>query len=132
MTGSFLRTPCGPCSQTTVGPCPARWTCTRRSPDSSRNSLCDMGVAIQRPRRVADLAAHAFAQRGDAGVAGRAGIARIDVEAAVVEILRRLGVELLRLGVVLSDADELQEGAAVGIGLGAEPLDRLPVAVDHR
>ncbi len=89
-------------------------------------------LALHLRGRVAHLAAHALADGGDAGVAGRAGIARIDVEAAVIEILRRLGVELLRLGIVFRDADELQERHAVRIGLGAEPLHRLPIAVDDR
>src|SRR5262245_43515885 len=42
MSGSFRRTPCGPCSQTTVGPCPARCTTTLRPPNSVSVSLCNM------------------------------------------------------------------------------------------
>src|SRR5260370_1097643 len=59
-------------------------------------------------------------------VAGRVDIAAVDMEAATVEILRRLLVELHRLVARPGDADELQEAGAVGVAVLAEPLHLAP------
>src|SRR6185437_5736997 len=58
-------------------------------------------------------------------------IARIDMEAAVEEILRRLAIALERLGAGLGDADELQESRAVWIAVLAELVHLSPEAA-HR
>src|SRR6202043_102283 len=52
-------------------------------------------------------------------------------QAAAVEILGRLAVQLHRLLAALGDADELQEAGAVRIQILAEPLHLLPEAL-HR
>ena len=89
----------------------------------------DRSLAAQ--RRLADLALDAGADRRLGGVAGRRGEARVDVQAAAVEVLGRLAVELPRLGFGLGDADELQEARTVRIRLLAEAFHLLPEAV-HR
>ena len=66
------------------------------------------------------------------GVAGRRGEARIDVQAAAVEILGRLGVQLHRLLAAFGDADELQEAGAVRIAVLAEPVHLGPEPVHRR
>src|SRR6185312_13874956 len=61
-------------------------------------------------------------------VAGRIDVSAVDMEAAAVEILGRLLVELHRLLARLGDADELQEARAIGIAVLAEPLHLAPEA----
>ena len=65
-------------------------------------------------------------------VAGRQREARIDMQAAAVEILGRLGVEVERLLAALGDADELQEAGAVGIAVLAELGHLVPEALHRR
>src|SRR5581483_4068810 len=56
---------------------------------------------------------------------------RVDAQAAAIEILRRLLVELHRLLAALGDADELEETGAVRVQILAQPLHLLPEAL-HR
>src|SRR5262249_49689381 len=89
-------------------------------------------LSLHLRRRVADLAAHSLADRCNAGIARRTHIATIEMEAVGIEVLRGLGVESLRLGIVLSNPDELQKARTVRIEFGPEPFDGLPIAVDDR
>ena len=65
-------------------------------------------------------------------VARRQREARIDVQAAAIEILGRLGVEIERLLAAFGDADELQEAGAVGIAVLAELGHLVPEALHGR
>ena len=78
------------------------------------------------------LALEADALRRLGVVAGRRRKARVDVQAAAVEILGRLRVALHRLRAALGDADELQEAGAVGIAVLAEPGHLVPEALHGR
>ena len=62
-------------------------------------------------------------------VARRIDVAGVDVQAALIEIQRRLGIEPLGLGVVVGDGDELQEAGAVGIARQLVAVDRVPEPV---
>src|SRR5438094_788455 len=73
--------------------------------------------------------AGALGRLGD--VAGRHRPARIDAQAAAIEILGRLAVQLHRLLARLGDPDELQEPRAIRVQVLAEPLHLLPEAL-HR
>src|SRR5207248_6394446 len=55
-----------------------------------------------------------------------------DVEAAAIEIFRRLRIELHRLLAGLGDPDELQEARAVGVPVLAQARHLLPETVDGR
>ena len=57
---------------------------------------------------------------------------RVDVQAATVEIFRRLAVEVERLLAAFGDAHELQEAGAVGIAVLAELLHLVPEALHGR
>src|SRR6185436_4217266 len=72
------------------------------------------------------------ADRGLAGVARRVGEARIEMQAGVVEIFRRLFVQLHRLIVRLADADELQEPRAVRVRMLALARDLAPETLHRR
>ena len=78
-----------------------------------------------------DLALDADALRRLGRVAGRRGEARVDVQAAAVEILRCLAVEIERLLAALRHGDGLREAGAVRIAVLAEPRHLVPEAV-HR
>src|SRR5262249_19034396 len=89
-------------------------------------------VLIARRRRAGGarhLAFDAGALSRLADIAGRLREFGAHVQAATVEILRRLGVELHRLGAGLADADKLQEAGPVGVRVLAEPRHLLPEAV---
>src|SRR5207248_1978156 len=77
----------------------------------------------------ADLPLHPGALRRFGDVARRHRPARIDTQAAAVEIFRGRAIELHRLLAALRDADELQEARAVGVQILVEPLHLLPEAV---
>src|SRR5215472_2740152 len=67
-----------------------------------------------------------------AGIAWWRRVFRADVEAAAVEILRGLRVELQRLLAGRGDAHELQKARAIGVPVLAEARHLLPEAVDGR
>ena len=79
---------------------------------------------------LADLRLVAGAHRRLGDVARRIGEAGVDVERAVEEVLGRLPVEPVGLGVGVGDADELGDGQPVGVVVLAVRLDLLPVAAD--
>src|SRR5262249_11936158 len=84
-------------------------------------------------RRGAGGARHLALDAGPLGrladAAGRLREFSARVQAAAVEIFRRLGVELHRFGAVLGDARELQESGTVGIPILAEARHLLPEAI---
>src|SRR5205085_10648193 len=67
-----------------------------------------------------------------AGITRRTGEARVDVEAAAVEILGRLAIQLERLLARLGDPDELQKPGMVRVPVLAEPVHLLPEPVHRR
>src|SRR5262249_5192432 len=74
----------------------------------------------------ADLALDpgALGRLGD--VAGRRRPARVDAQAATVEIFGRLAVELHCLGAAVGDADKLQQPGAIRVPVLAEPGHLVP------
>src|SRR5439155_14031272 len=66
------------------------------------------------------------------GVAGRAGEARIDMEAAAVEILGRLAIEPVGFLAGLGDPDELQEAGVIGVPVLTEPIHLGPKPIHRR
>src|SRR6185437_12299770 len=84
------------------------------------------GLARVEAGRAADLALDAGALGCLGDVTRRHRPARVDPQAAAVEILGRLGVKLHRLLAGLGDADELQEAGTVRVAVLAEPGHLVP------
>ena len=79
------------------------------------------------------MAERAGLDRLDGAIAWRIREARINVQAAIVEIVDVLLVELLGLGIGVGDTDGLREAGAIGRGIGCVAVgDTLPVAVHQR
>src|SRR5579875_1531253 len=74
-------------------------------------------VAPALRRRLLHLALDAGALRRLGRIAGRAGEARIDMQAATVEILGRLAIEPKRLRPALGNPDKLQKAGAIGVAV---------------
>ena len=81
-------------------------------------------------RGLADLRLVAGSHRRLGDVAGRIGEARVDVQRAVEEVLGRLAVQRVGLGVGVGDADELGDREAVRVVVLAVRLDPAPVPGD--
>src|SRR5207245_2915075 len=82
-------------------------------------------------RGTADLADNPGALRSLGDVAGRHRPARIDPQAAAIEILGRLTVQLQSLLAAVGDPDKLQKAGAVRVPVLAEPRHLVPEAL-HR
>src|SRR6516164_11557702 len=110
-----------------------------RRADDHIAALDDVLHPRRRPRLLASLQAGGAADLADdtgalrrlGDVAGRHRPARVYPEAAAVEILGRLAVELQRLLAALGDADELQKAGPVRVPVLAEPRHLVPKAL-HR
>ena len=87
-------------------------------------------LGLLRPHDGAHLRLVAGPRRRLGDVAGRVGVAGIDVQRTVEEVLRRLLVQPVRLLVGVGDADELEERQPVGVGVLAVGLDLAPVSAD--
>jgi hypothetical protein len=75
---------------------------------------------------------HPRALRGFGGETRRAGETRIDIQAAAIKILRRLGIKFERLVPVFRHTDELREARAIRIAVLAKPGHFVPEAVHRR